>query len=256
MKEINTLIDLVKKIRNTEDGCGWNSKQNNKSLLPYLLEETYEVIDAIKNNDDIELKEELGDLLFQIILHSEIASERNKFKIKDVIVNLNEKLIRRHPHVFKVKERLTDEELEKQWRKIKKLEGKEIDIDSPFSKINNSQSIILQALTIGKISNHLKFDWKNYEGPVAKIKEELKEVINEKNKNNPEKIEEEVGDLLFSVVQLARHLNTNPEIALIRANKKFAKRINLILQDFENKEDFIKSNNKIKEKYWNKVKKL
>ena len=256
MKELNILIDLVKKLRNPKDGCGWNLKQNNKSLLPYLIEETNEVIDAIINKDDMELKEELGDLLFQIILHSKIASERNKFKIKDVIVNVNEKLIRRHPHVFKVKEKLTDEELEKQWRDIKKLEGKEIDIDNPFSNLNNSESIILQALKIGKISNHLKFDWKNYKGPVAKIKEELKEVINEKNKNNPEKIEEEVGDLLFSVVQLARHLNTNPEIALMRANKKFIKRINLILQDFENKIDFIESHNKIKEKHWKKVKKL
>lgn len=256
MKELITLIDLVKKLRNPKDGCSWDLKQNNKSLLPYLLEETYEVIDAITNKDDVELKEELGDLLFQIILHSEIASERKKFKIKDVIININKKLIRRHPHVFKDKKKLTDKELEKQWREIKKLEGKEIDTDNPFSHINNSESSILQALTIGKISNNLKFDWKNYKGPVAKIKEELKEVINEKNKNNPEKIEEEVGDLLFSVVQLARHLNTNPEIALMRANKKFKKRINLILQDFENKIDFIESSNKIKEKYWNKVKKL
>lgn len=255
MKEIDELIKIVKKLREPNEGCEWDIKQDNTSLLPYLLEETYEVIEAIKKNTDDELKEELGDLLLQIILHSEIASENKKFQIKDVIKDLNDKLIRRHPHVFKKKEKLTELELEEQWKDIKRKEGKKIDINDPFSLLNKSEPIILQALSIGKISKEIKFDWDNYEGPVAKIEEELKEVIAEKKYNNSEKLEEEIGDLIFSVIQLARHLNINPEIALMQSNKKFIKRINLMLKSYINKEDFIKSDNVIKEQKWNKIKK-
>ncbi|PPR16793.1 MAG: Nucleoside triphosphate pyrophosphohydrolase [Alphaproteobacteria bacterium MarineAlpha9_Bin3] len=256
MKEIEELIKIVKKLRDPKDGCEWDIAQDNTSLLPYLLEEVYEVIDAVKNKNEKELKEELGDLLLQIMLHAEIASESNKFQIKDVIKNLSKKLIRRHPHVFKKKVKLNKIELEDQWKKIKVKEGKKIDKDNPFSILNNSESILLQALSIGKISKEINFDWTNYEGPVAKIKEELKEVIHEKNNNNNNKIEEEIGDLLFSVIQLARHLNINPEIALNQSNKKFIKRVNLMLESYKNIEDFMKSDNKTKELNWMKVKKL
>ena len=256
MKEIEELIKIVKKLRDPKEGCDWDIAQDNNSLLPYLLEESYEVIDAIKKNNEVELREELGDLLLQIMLHSEIASERNKFNIKDVIKNLSNKLKRRHPHVFKKRVKLNNIELEEQWKQIKIKEGKKIDKDNPFSLLNNSESIILQALSIGKISNDINFDWNNYEGPIAKIKEELKEVIHENNNNNNEKLEEEIGDLLFSVIQLARHLSINPEIALNQSNKKFIKRVNLMLENFENKQDFMNSDNKTKELTWAKVKKL
>ena len=253
---LNKLIKTVQKLRKPDTGCPWHIKQTHQSLLPYLLEETYEVINAIKKNNDEEIKEELGDLLFQIVIHSQIASERKKFDIKDVMKELHKKLYRRHPHVFKYTRKLNAKELELQWQKIKEKEGKKRDINDPFSILNKYESKILQSFKIGKISKSLKFDWDNYKGPLNKVKEELREVIAEKKVNNKQKIEEEIGDLLFSVIQLARHLDINPEIALNQSNIKFISRINLMLRQFEKKEDFINSSNKTKEKYWNIIKKL
>ena len=157
-------------------------------------------------------------------------------------------------HVFKTKKKLTNKQLKIQWENIKYMEGKRNNINNPFYSINKFSTSLLQALEIGIISNELKFDWKNYNGPLKKVKEELNEVVAEKKDNNLKKIEEEIGDLLFSVVNLSRHLKVNPEIALQNANNKFIKRVNLMIQQFENKEEFINFDKK--EKVWNKIKKL
>jgi len=249
------LDKLISKLRDTEDGCSWNNKQTHNTLLPYLIEETYELVDAIKNNENI--KEELGDLLFQILLHSKIEEEKGNFNIDDVIDNLSKKIIRRHPHVFKSKKKLTDDQLNEQWNSIKMKEGKRNSTSDPFYTINKSLTSILKALEIGNISKRYRFDWDNYKGPLNKVKEEINEVIEAKEKtNNIKLIEEEIGDLIFSTVSLARHLDINPDIALEQANIKFIKRFNLMLQKFENKREFIKSSNKIKENIWKKIKKL
>ena len=153
---------------------------------------------------------------------------------------------------------MSDKQLKAQWKRIKIEEGKLNNRENPFQKLKTSQPALLEALDITLISKDLKFDWDNYKGPVNKVKEELNEVIEEKENINsdPIKIEEEIGDLLFSVVNLSRHLNINPEIALLNANKKFISRFKLMLQQFESKEKFNHSNSKIKEKTWQNIKKL
>jgi len=247
---------IINNIRDPEDGCPWDKKQTHTTLLPYLIEETYELIDAIKNKGNI--KEELGDLLLQILLHSKIEEEKGNFNIDDVVDTLSKKLIRRHPHVFKYKKKLSNKQLNDQWNAIKAKEGKDNNSKNPFYTINKSQTSILKALEIGNISKKLKFDWNDYKGPLNKVIEEINEVIEAKENTNDnlEKIEEEIGDLMFSIVNLARHLNVNPEIALDNANNKFMNRFNLMLQEFDNKQKFIKSSNKIKENTWIKIKKL
>jgi len=247
---------IISKLRDPKAGCPWDIKQTHTTLLPYLIEETYELIDALKNKANI--KEELGDILLQILLHSKIEEENGNFDFQDVVDTLSEKIIRRHPHVFKNKQKLTDKQLKKQWEEIKTKEGKLNNSNNPFYTVNKSQTSILKALEIGTISRELKFDWEDYKGPLNKVKEEINEVIDEQERNGSklEKIEEEVGDLLFSIVNLARHLKVNPDIALEGANNKFMKRFNLMIEEFDNKTEFINSSNKTKEEIWNKIKKL
>ena len=257
MTELKKIIDIIKKLRDPKDGCPWDRKQTHYSLLPYLLEETYELVEAINSKNKNNIKEELGDVLLQILLHAEIASEKNNYNIKDIINSLSDKLIRRHPHVFKKKEKLNEEQLKAQWNKIKKLEGKRDENYNPYSEINSYLPLMLKTIEIGKISSEFKFDWKDYKGPLSKVKEELDEVIIEKKKEkiNQKKMEEEIGDLLFSVINLARHLNVNPEISLMQSNKKFIKRFNLMTNSYGGKQKFINAKPKKKEELWNKAKK-
>jgi len=158
MTKMNKLETIIKQLRDPKKGCPWDIKQTHLTLLPYLLEETYEVIDAIKNKESTEIKEELGDVLLQILLHATIEEEKKVFNFQDVVNVLEKKLIRRHPHVFKTKIKLSDKELKAQWKKIKIEEGKAIQIENPFHNINTSQPALLQALEINLISKELKFD--------------------------------------------------------------------------------------------------
>ena len=258
MINMNKIEEIIKALKDPEDGCTWNNKQTHSSLLPFLIEEAYEVVEAIKNKDSEDIKEELGDLLLQILLHSKIKEDEKAFNFQDIVNALCKKIIRRHPHVFKNKKKLTDKELNDQWNSIKIKEGKEKKYENPFYSINKSYSSLLQALDISNISKEMCFDWDNYTGPLNKVKEELNEVIEEKERPNFDqlKIEEEIGDLLFSVVSLSRHLDVNPEIALIKANKKFINRFKLMLEQYDSKQNFIKSNTKNKDKNWRKIKKL
>ena len=177
MTKIKKLEDIIKILRDPNKGCPWDIKQTHLTLLPYLLEETYEVIDAIKNKDSTEIKEELGDLLLQILLHSIIEEENKVFNFQDVVNELEKKLIRRHPQIFETKQKISDKELKAQWKRIKIEEGKLNNTENPFQNLKTSQPALLEALDITLISKDLKFDWENYKGPVNKIKEELNEVI-------------------------------------------------------------------------------
>ena len=258
MINMDKIEEIIKTLKDPEDGCTWNNKQTHSSLLPYLIEEAYEVVEAIKNKDSEDIKEELGDLLLQILLHSKIKEDEEDFSFQDVVNALCKKIIRRHPHVFKNKKKLTDKELNDQWNSIKIKEGKVKNAENPFYSINKSYSSLLQALDISNISKEMSFDWDNYTGPLNKVKEELDEVIEEKERPNFDqlKIEEEIGDLIFSVVSLSRHLDVNPEIALIKANNKFINRFKLMLEQYDSKQNFIKSNSRNKDKNWRKIKKL
>ncbi|RKQ61815.1 tetrapyrrole methylase family protein/MazG family protein [Thermovibrio guaymasensis] len=225
MKEKYTFNDLVKvmeKLR-SEEGCPWDREQTHKSLIKYLLEEAYEVVDAILKNKDEELKEELGDLLLQVVFHSQIAKERGAFTVDDVIDRITRKLIFRHPHVFKGKEGIeTPEDVSREWEKLKEKEGKKR--ESILDGIPESMPALERAYKIQKRAEKVGFDWKDFKGIKEKIVEELDEIEQEIERGNREKLEEEVGDLLFMAVNLARFLKVHPEVALRKANQKFERR--------------------------------
>lgn len=216
MSELNKLIEIIKKLRSPK-GCDWDKEQTHKSLIPYLLEETYEVIEAINNNDYEALKEELGDLLLHVLFQAELASENKGFSIEDSILNVNNKLINRHPHIFNKNNNNSYEkgnwELTKQKEKNRKsiLDG----VPKYFPALLKSRRIQEKASGVG-------FDWDELAQVINKVEEELDE-LKEAIKINKGK-EEELGDLLFSVVNLSRHLNIDPENSLNKAIDKFSKR--------------------------------
>ena len=194
---IEELINVVRKIRHPEDGCPWDLKQTHESLLKYLVEESYEYIQAVDEKNIDKMRDELGDVLFQVVLHSQIASESNQFNFDDVAEGIREKMVRRHPHVFESKEiAKTEQEVIDNWNKIKSAEKKkpyyfmEQDAYGPGLKMADE---------IGKKSTKVNFDWDNSSEVWEKVKEELLEVEAEYKNKNKEELEEEIGDLLFSI---------------------------------------------------------
>ena len=257
-KEVDELIKIIKKLRNPKQGCPWDIKQTSRSLIPYVLEEAYEVSEALKTKNKKHIIDELGDLLLQIAMQSQIASEKKYFNFFDILKNLNNKLKRRHPHVFNttINNNKSIKELDKQWDKIKRKENKSNQLNNIFKKLTK-YSPFMQAREIGTITSKLNFDWSSHNKVIIKVNEELNELkleINKTTKNN--NIVEEYGDLLFTVTQLGRHLNIDPETSLYKANTKFIKRFIHLLNEFKNKSDFKKSSSRIKEKTWKIIKKL
>jgi len=220
------LIKLMSKLRSKE-GCPWDRVQTHKSLLPYLIEESYEVLDTIETKDDQKLKEELGDLLLQIVFHSQIAKERKKFDIYEVIENLRRKLIERHPHVFKDKKKVARKEVLRNWEHIK-LAGSKAENKSVLSGLPRHLPALLKAYRLQEKVARFDFDWEKTEEIFLKIEEEIEELKRAHRKRKKEAIEEELGDILFSWVNLCRHLNINPEFALRKTIDKFVKRFNYI----------------------------
>ncbi len=236
MNEINKLIHTLKKLRSPE-GCQWDREQNLDSIKPFILEEAYEVIEAINsiessNNYD-NLKEELGDLLCQIIFAAELASEKNHFTLADSVNAINEKLIRRHPHVFDKRKVSGTDEIKKNWEEIKSKE-KNNKGKSVLDNIPKSLPALLKAHKIQSKAAVYGFEWDGYEGAYLKIHEELDELHSEiKNGSNSKRIEEEIGDLLFSVVNLARYFMVDTESALENTIKKFARRFRYIEENLK-----------------------
>jgi len=224
MKEFDRLVEIMEMVRKY---CPWDKKQNHLSLMQYLLEETYEVIESIEEENDENLKEELGDLLIQIIFHCIIANERKKFDIKEVITGISDKLIRRHPHVFDNLKVSDESEVLHNWEKIKLSEGK----TSALQGVPKSLPALLKASRIQSKASRVGFDWKEYKDVFKKVEEEFKELKNATEINNKDKIEEELGDLLFSVVNISRFLHISPEDALRKTINKFIRRFTLIEQE-------------------------
>lgn len=220
---------IVEKLRSPE-GCPWDRKQTHESLCDYLIEETWEVIDEIKSGrTGATLREELGDLLLQIVLQSQIAEEDHRFTLEDVVDSISEKMVNRHPHVFKTgSPELSDKQLRKQWNELKQEEksGKQ----SIADKVLPSAPSLLNALIISKKAAGMGFDWETPWDVLLKVEEELHEISQEMEEGNVEGIEEEIGDLLFTVTNLARFYNINPEIALKKGNDKFLNRFERIEQ--------------------------
>ena len=227
MSNLTELINIVKKLR-APDGCEWDREQTDKSLIPYLLEETYEVIEAIENSDSSLLKEELGDLLLHIIFQSELLAERNDYQLQDSIDNVCKKLIARHPHIFKDK---NDKEWKKgNWELTKQKEKKR---ESVLDGVPNGFPALLRSRRIQEKAASVGFDWDTKEKVLDKLDEEIEELKEAIHKNNG--IEEELGDVLFTAVNLSRHLNYNPESALKMSIEKFSKRFKKIEKELKEK---------------------
>lgn len=220
-KNLEELIDVVAKLR-APDGCPWDREQTHTSLRPNMLEEAYEAVDAIDENDMAHLREELGDVLLQVLLHSQIASESNEFTLDDVAKELKEKLIHRHPHVFGTAKINNSDDVLKTWDKLKSEEKTER--KSAMDGLSRSQAALISAQKISKRAVKTGFEWPNeeslYDCVMSEI-EEFKEAEIEKDKNH---MEEEMGDILFAIVNLARWNKIDAEQALLKANKKFEKR--------------------------------
>lgn len=220
-KNLEELIDVVAKLR-APDGCPWDREQTHASLRPNMLEEAYEAVDAIDDNDAPHLREELGDVLLQVLLHSQIASEANEFTLDDVAKELKEKLIHRHPHVFGTAKIDNADDVLKTWDKLKSEEKTER--KSAMDGLSRSQAALIAAQKISKRAIKTGFEWPNeeslYECVMSEI-EEFKEAEKEKDKAH---MEEEMGDILFAIVNLARWNKIDAEQALLKANKKFEKR--------------------------------
>jgi XTP/dITP diphosphohydrolase len=227
-QEFDKLLEIMKKLRAE---CPWDKKQTHETLRQYLLEETYEVLETIDEKKYGELKSELGDLLLQIIFHSEIASEEGLFNINDVIHNINEKLIRRHPHVFGNVKVNGAEDVKKNWEVIKKSEGK----NSVLDGVPKELPALLRANRIQEKASHVGFDWKNSEDVWKKIEEELKEFKESLRLEDKTKVEEEFGDLLFSLVNYSRFIGINSEDALRKTIEKFVKRFQYVESEFDKK---------------------
>lgn len=260
LKNFKDLLSIVRRLRDPKEGCPWDLKQTHKSLLKHLLEECYEFISAVEEDDPIKMEEELGDILLQVLLHGAIGQEDSKFTLESISKVLSEKLIRRHPHVFKDKKiASTPDEVIKNWNEIKKKE-KEDNIKK--SRIDNtylSFPSLYSSYKIGKKTNNIGFDWSSPNEVVNIVESEWKEFKHELQvgkEANKEKIKEELGDLFFSLAQLSRHLGIEPEENLRAANKKFLNRFrkmeNLMIKENINLEDLDQEEMDF---YWERIKK-
>lgn len=223
------LLDIMEELRAK---CPWDKKQTIESLRYLTIEETYELADAIIDNDMDEIKGELGDLLLHIVFYAKIASERESFDIKDVLDTINAKLIRRHPHIFGDKEAKTADDVAKRWEEIKQTEGE--GIRSVLAGVPKTLPSMVKATRIQEKVRGVGFDWEKKEDVFDKVIEELNELKDEIDLNDQDKIEAEFGDFLFSIINYARFLNVDPEMALERTNKKFIKRFTYIEQSAQN----------------------
>lgn len=236
MDNLLRLLNIMQILRDPENGCPWDIQQTFDSIVPYTIEEVYEVADAIDQQDFEQLKDELGDLLLQIVYYTQMAREKNLFDFEDVAGAICNKLIRRHPHVFD-KQYVGDDvsQSNKAWEYIKQQERSEksdTDSNSLLNDIPMTMPQLLRARKIQKRVASVGFDWQEIAGVIEKVDEELaelKEVMN--TDHNQEALEEELGDLLFSIVNLSRHIKVNAEEALRKGNKKFIRRF----QHLENK---------------------
>jgi len=250
----------MSELRNPETGCPWDIKQTFTSITSCTIEEAYEVVDAIEQEDYTELEKELGDLLFQVIFYSELGQEQQLFDFDSVVGAICEKLIRRHPHVFGNATFLTDVEIKANWENEKAKERQNKNKHSNLSVIADipkNLPALSQAAKIQKRCSHVGFDWDNMHDVFAKIEEEVLEVKEELEAKeiNQVALGEELGDLMFAVVNLCRHAKQDPETLLRQANKKFTKRFHSVeAQVQQSGRDFSQHNLEQLEQYWQQVK--
>ncbi|MCP5102501.1 MAG: nucleoside triphosphate pyrophosphohydrolase [bacterium] len=259
MKEFNKLIKILKKLRNPINGCPWDRKQTPDSLKEYVLEEAYEVVEAIEDGSVEKQKEELGDLLLQIVFLSQLHGEKGNFTVKDVTEAINKKLIRRHPHIFGDTTVHTAEDVKRNWEKIKKKENKKTSILSDYPPqmpaLAHAKRIAEQASTVG-------FDWADPLKALEKVEEEIGELKKElqnrrdRHEGHRDRVEEELGDILFAVANVSRLAKVNPEFALKSANKKFVTRFRYIEEQLKKQgKDISETSLDEMEELWQEAKK-
>lgn len=235
MDEVSKLLDIMAALRHPETGCPWDQQQNFDSIAAYTIEEAYEVVDAIERKDMDDLKTELGDLLFHIVYHSRLAEEQQAFAFADVVAAINEKLVRRHPHVFADVKIENEADLYQRWEAYKKQERdektKQVDVNSSslLDGIAATMPALRWAENIQRRVASVGFDWRTIEPVWDKLQEEVAECREQAEVGtDAQRLEEELGDVLFSVVNLARHLSVTPEQALRRATRKFISRFKTV----------------------------
>ena len=273
MKNIEKLKKIMQSLRNPETGCPWDIKQTHQSASPYIIEEAYEVIDAIDRKDMVDLRDELGDLLLQVIFHSEIASENGHFDFDDVVDSISNKMLSRHPHVFDNKSDLSQKQIKENWNRIKSEEKlgiaeekkqKGIDVittnnmdNAPISNdiAPMSSPALMRGQKISKKAVSYGFEWDNVAGIYDKILEELDEV---KTAETHTERTLEIGDVLFSVLNLARHYDIDSEDALRQTNAKFMKRFNNMMTALQHKHPELTApyDVDLMEKHWQDTKML
>ena len=248
MEEFTRLAELMASLR-SDQGCPWDKKQTEKAFRTFLLEEVYEVIDAIEKEDHEALKEELGDVLFHILFIAQICKEKGLFDIRDVLASTYTKMYNRHPHVFRRDDPDTprDTPIEQKWEEIKRTEKADY---SPVSGVPKILPALLRSYVISKRAAKMGFDWETKEGVHEKITEEIAELKDAERTGNKEFIEEEIGDLLFTVANLSRFHDIDPEAALRRTISKFVRRFAYV----ESKADLTNPNPKAMDELWNEIK--
>ena len=269
---MNNLLEIMSRLRDPKNGCPWDIEQTFETIAPFTIEEAYEVHEAISNNNYDNLKDELGDLLLQIVFHSKIAEELQLFCFDEVVESICEKMVERHPHVFGHEKIKTVDEQLASWEDIKAKEREtksenQSELLSALSGVSVAYPALLRAEKLQKRAARVGFDWKETEPVLNKLDEEvseLKEVLNENCEKS--RLEDELGDILFTCVNLARHINIDPETALHKANRKFIQRfqhVETLLKnelnikpenaDFSELEERWKRAKKIKRAQWNNI---
>jgi tetrapyrrole methylase family protein/MazG family protein len=225
--KLERLIDLMKVLR-SDQGCPWDREQTHESLKRYLIEETYEYLEVVDLNDKERMCEELGDVLLQVVFHAQIASENGNFSIADVINGICEKMIHRHPHVFGNVSAETSGEVLKNWEEIKKKEKGNLNQTSVLQDVPKNLPALMRSYKVQQKAAQVGFDWDDISYVFAKIREEIDELEAEYKKSDKNGIEDELGDVLFSVVNLSRFLKVHPELSLSQSTNKFINRFEYV----------------------------
>jgi ATP diphosphatase len=264
--DIKQLLKIMSMLRDPQNGCPWDRKQSFQTIAPHTLEEVYEVVDTIERKDYAQLPNELGDMLFQIVFYAQLGKEQDLFDFDEVVSEIGNKLLQRHPHVFPAatiesfgdKKNITPDQVETNWEKIKQSERKQkggqdtsilADIPAGFPALTRAAKIQKRASQVG-------FDWPDHEGAIEKIREETLELEQALAKQSPGIIEEELGDLFFSLVNLSRHLKIDAESCLRKATNKFEDRFRALESQVADDGVELQSLSiEAMEEYWQKVKK-
>ncbi len=232
MTSLDRLLGIMKTLRDPQNGCPWDREQTYATIAPYTLEETYEVLDAINRENFDDLRDELGDLLFQVVFYAQMGSEEGRFNFDDICAAISDKLERRHPHLFGDVSVANSQEVLKNWARIKQAERADKAQHSALDDIPQTLPALMRAQKIQRRCHDVGFDWTTLEPVLAKVYEEIDEVMFEARQTEVDqtRLEEEVGDLLFATVNLARHLGKKAESTLQKANNKFERRFRQVEQ--------------------------